>query len=245
MKNVKLFAGVVGVALIAAGCTGNNLPTSTNATGAGFQVSVSKNGTPVANKTVFLKQYNGVSEGSYGNSSRVANQTAKTDSQGIAFLQAPGDAVTAGGLFGVGYDAGDENAQNKSAATLTDEVQWFTTPAINLANKTGNRQTVSIDIGWAVNGFTPQNGANVTGKKVEFTLPAKQGATEYEVVVNQGTVAGSGTKAFSDKKATPSFTWNDASNGSYNYTGKFFTASGAAGIQASSANLVFNVTGAQ
>lgn len=244
MKNVKLFGAVVGVALLA-GCTGTGLPGQTTPTGAGFLVSVTKNGSPVANKTVFLKQYNSVAEGSYGNSTRVANQTARTDSNGTVFLQAPADAVAAGGLFGVGYDAGDENAQNKDASKLTDEIQWFTTPAINLATKTGQRQNVSIDIGWAIAGFTPQTGATVTGKEVKFTLPAKSGASEYEVVVNQGTVAGSGTKVFGEKGANPSFTWSNASNGQYNYTGKFFTASGVAGIQASSPVLVFTVAGAQ
>ena len=81
----------------------------------------------------------------------------------------------------------------------------------------------------------------ITGSagNVELSLPTKSGATDYEVLVNQGNVAGTGTKAFDEKNSTGKFTWTGASAGTYNYVGKFFTAAGMG--QASSSALVFTV----
>lgn len=245
MKTTQLFGAAVLVTTFAAGCTGQGLPTSTNPGDGNPAITgrITKDGQPVSGRTVFLKQFNGVSEGSYANATRVSGVTTQTRNDGTFTLTAPADAVTAGALFGVGYDAGDANAANKSAQTLTDEIQWFTSPAINLSTKTGKTANVNFDIGWAISGFNPSNGSVVNARTVNFTMPAKSGATRYEVIALNGNAAGTGTRAFSGDATTPSITWSNASNGTYNWTAKYFTGAGAGGVdlQASSPALVFTV----
>lgn len=236
-NSLKLGASLVAVAALAA-CTG--VPSTTNPgdmSEPGIQVSVFKNNQPQANVTVFLKKFNGVAEGSYSNGT-AEGTTAKTDSNGIAFLPVPAAAADSG-LFGAAYDISKEDATKVDAAKNPDQIQWFTTPAISLANKTGKRASVSIDIGWDTAAFSPKYGDSVNAGNVEFSLPTKSGATEYEVLVNQGNVAGSGSKAYDEKNATGKFTWTGASAGTYNYVGKFFTSAGMG--QASTSALVFTV----
>lgn len=248
---VKLLGFTVAAAAILAGCTGTGLPSGTTPNGQpGFTGRITKNGNAVSGRKVFLKVWTGATEGQFGGTS--SNQTsinATTDSNGNYFLPLSSDQVSNGGLFSVAYDASKTelggNANNVSAQNLTDEVQWFFSPPANVNNAAGKTVTVNFDLGWAINGFTPANGAAVSGKTVKFTLPAKAGATQYEVVVNNGSTAGSGSTAFDQKSATPSFTWDSASNGNYIYTAKVFTESGVSGVQASSPNLTFSVSGAQ
>lgn len=253
---VKLLGFTVATAAILAGCTGN-LPTNTG-TGdlskPGFTVTVTKNGQPVSGYNLFLKQFNNVSEGQFGNSSATGT-SVKTDSNGIAFVEAPQDAVNGGALFGVGYDAANTqfggNRDKVAQSNNTDEIQWFTTPAVNLNTKTGKRVSLNFDVAWATAGFSPANGGTVQGPNVTFQLAPKQGATKYEVVVSQGNVAGTGSPAApagSLTSATPSITWTGAKAGTYNYQAKAFLPSGMAGIdanQTASSWLVFSVTGAQ
>lgn len=237
---LKLTAALAAVAALAA-CTG--LPTGTtpgDLSEPGVLVTVVKNGQPQRDVTVFLKSFNGVAEGSYANSSRVGT-TAKTDSNGMALLKVDAAAAESG-LFGAGYDAADQDPAKKAASANADQVQWFTTPAIKLSNKTAKRANVTVDIGWDTAAFTPKNGATVDAGNVEFSLPTKAGATEYEVLVLKGNVAGSGEKAATiAKNGTGKFTWTGATAGQYNYTGKFFTTDGMGGLQASSSALLFTV----
>lgn len=246
---VKLLGFTVATAAILAGCTGN-LPTGTGAAGQpAFQGRVTKNNQPVQGRKVFLKVWNGSTEGTFsGTSSNRTDITATTDSNGQYSLPLTAEQVSAGGLFSVAYDAANTatggDANKASAANLNDEVQWFFSPPANLNTAPGKTINVNFDIGWAVNGFTPANGAAISGKEVKFAFPAKDGATKYEVLVNSGSTAGSGTKAFGDSGASPMFTWSNASNGNYIYTAKVFTQAGVSGVQASSPNLTFTVTGA-
>lgn len=249
---VKLLGFTVAAAAILAGCTGTGLPSGTTpgAGQPGFSGRITKDGNAASGRKVFLKVWNGSTEGTFtGTSSNQTSINATTDSNGNYFLPLSADQVSGGGLFSVAYDAANTavggDANKASAANLTDEVQWFFSPPANLNNAPGKTVTVNFDIGWAINGFTPSNGAAISGKEVKFIFPAKAGATEYEVLVNTGNTAGSGTRAFSQKGAAPTFTWSNASNGNYIYTAKVFTGSGVAGVQASSPNLTFTVSGAQ
>lgn len=253
MKNNLKLMGIATSATLAitllAGCPGTDLPTGTGQNLGDPQISgrVTKNNQPVEGRMVFLKKYLG-SEGSFANGSKVEGVTTKTDSAGRFTLPVPADAANAGGLFGVGYDATNADPKNISAGTLTDEIQWFTSPAINLANKTGKTVAVNFDVAWNTAAFQPSNGAAVQGPNVTFTLPEKMGATEYEIDVRQGTVAGTGTPAFSEKGTDRTFTWNGAANGNYIYQAKAFLTSGIAGItsnQAAAPWATFTVTGAQ
>jgi hypothetical protein len=247
---VKLLGFTVATAAILAGCTGN-LPTGTGTAGQpAFQGRITKNNQPVQGRKVFLKVWNSATEGTFsGTSSNRTEINATTDSNGQYSLPLTAEQVSAGGLFSVAYDASNTavggKAENVSAATLNDEVQWFFSPPANLNAAPGKTINVNFDIGWAVAGFTPSNGAAITGKEVKFAFPAKEGATKYEVLVNNGSTAGSGTKAFNESGASPMFTWSNASNGNYIYTAKVFTQAGVSGVQASSPNLTFSVTGAQ
>lgn len=247
---VKLLGFSIATAAFLAGCTGN-LPTNTGVAGQpAFQGRITKNNQPVSGRKVFLKVWNGSTEGTFtGTSSNRTDITATTDSNGQYSLPLTAEQVSGGGLFSVAYDSSNTaaggKAENVSAATLTDEVQWFFSPPANLNTAPGKTINVNFDIGWAITGFTPSNGAVVTGKSVDFRFPTKEGATEYEVRVNTGTTAGSGSTAFNQKGASPTFNWNGASNGSYTYTAKVFTQSGVSGVQASSPNLTFTVAGAQ
>jgi hypothetical protein len=248
---VKLLGFTVAAAAILAGCTGTGLPSGTTPNGQpGFSGRITKGGNAVSGRKVFLKVWSGATEGQFGGTS--SNQTsinATTDSNGNYFLPLTADQVSGGGLFSVAYDASKTelggNANNVSAANLTDEVQWFFSPPANLNNAPGKTVTVNFDIGWAISGFTPANGAAISGSDVTFTLPAKSGATQYEVVVNKGSTAGSGASAFDQKSSTPSIKWSGAAAGPYIYTAKVFTESGVSGVQASSPNLTFTVSGAQ
>jgi hypothetical protein len=257
--NAKLIGFTVVAAAIMAGCTGTGLPTTTTpgAGEPGFNVRITKNNQPLNGRTVFLKKYNNVSEGNFGNSDRVSGSATKTDSNGVAFLKADPAAVTAGALFGVGYDFANAefggDAKNVAASNLTDEIQWFTTPAINLSTKTGKTVSVNFDVAWNVAAFQPSNGAEISGTTVTFTLPPKMGATKYEVLVNKGNAAGTGSAATGAgagqlTSATPSITWSGVQPDTYNYQAKAFTASGVAGVgsdQLASPWSVFTVRGAQ
>jgi hypothetical protein len=252
----KLLGFSVVASAILAGCTGTGLPSGTTpgAGKPGFLVRVTKDNQPVSGKTVFLKKFNNVKEGDFGNSDKVSGSGVKTDSNGNAFVEAPADAVTGGALFGVGYDAANTDfggdSKNVAVSNLKDEIQWFTTPAVDLSTKTGKTASVNFDLKWATSGFTPADGGAVQGPKVTFQLTPKTGATKYEVVVNKGNVAGSGTSAAAGgslTSSTTSITWDNATAGDYTYQAKAFTTSGVAGVtdQQASPWLVFKVTGAQ
>ena len=254
---VKLIGFSVVAAALVAGCTGEGLPGGTGADPSvpGFTVTVTKNGAPVKDRTIFQKKFNNVQEGQFGNSDKVG-EGVKTNDQGIAFVPAPADAVSGGGLFGVGYDAANTqyggNANNVAQANLKDEIQWFTTPAYNLNDKTGKRVSTSFDIGWNTEGFQPSNGGTVTGPNVTFTLTEKQNATKYEVVVNKGNVAGTGSAATTTGALSgtgTTLTWNGAEAGTNNYQAKAFTPAGIAGVsfqdQMATPWLVFTVAGQQ
>ncbi|MFN3428462.1 MAG: hypothetical protein ACK46X_00760 [Candidatus Sericytochromatia bacterium] len=247
----KLLGITVVAAAILAGCTGSGLPSGTTPNGQpGFSGRVTKNGNAVNGRKVFLKIWNGATAGTFsGNSTNRTEINATTDSNGNYFLPLTTEQVSSGGLFGVAYDASNTavggSANAVSAANLTDEVQWFFSAPASLGTATGSTVNVNFDIGWAINGFTPSNGAVVSGKEVKFAFPTKTGATKYEVVVNSGSTAGSGSKVFGETGAAPTFTWPNAGNGNYVYTAKVFTDSGVSGVQASSPNLTFTVTGAQ
>jgi hypothetical protein len=250
---VKLLGISVAAAAILAGCTGTGLPSGTNPGGngqPGFSGRITKDGQAASGRKVFLKIWNGATAGTFsGNSTNRTEINATTDSNGNYFLPLTTEQVSAGGLFSVAYDSSNTavggNANNVSAGTLTDEVQWFFSPPADVNSAAGKTVTVNFDIGWAISGFTPKQGSAISGKEVKFSFPAKTGATKYEVLVNSGSTAGSGTRAFSDSGASPAFTWSNASNGNYVYTAKVFTEAGVSGVQASSPNLTFSVTGAQ
>jgi hypothetical protein len=215
-----------------------------------FQGRVTKHGQPVAGRTIFLKVWNGASEGTFGGvSSNRTEINATTDSNGQYTLPLTAEQVSAGGLFSVAYDAantatgGDPN--KVSAANMTDEVQWFFSPPASLNNAPYKTISVNFDIGWAINGFTPANGATLAGRSVTFAMPVKHGATKYEVLVNAGNIAGSGSRVFSEISTTPRITWNDATAGNYIYTTRIYTQEGVTGIMASSPNISFTVTNTQ
>lgn len=249
MKMMGIAASATVTVALLAGCPGTDLPTGTTPGAGQPEISgrITKNNNPVEGRTVFLKKFLG-DEGSFANGSKVEGVTAKTDSSGRFVLPVPADAANAGGMFGVGYDATNADPQNISAGTLTDEIQWFTSPAINLSTKTGKTVSVNFDLAWNVAAFSPSNGAAVQGPNVTFTLPEKSGATEYEIDVRKGKVAGTGASAFSEKKTERTFTWEGATAGDYIYQAKVFLPSGIAGItsnQAASPWTTFSVTGAQ
>lgn len=252
-NNVKLMgiatSATLSVALLA-GCPGTELPPGVGPTTGKPQITgrVTKNNNPVSGRTVFLKSFSGGSEGSFVGGSAVADKSVKTDSNGSFTIEVPADAVEAGGLFGVGYDISKEDAKKIAVTDNPDEIQWFTSPAINLKTKTGKSATINFDLAWNATAFSPANGAAVPAGKVTFTLAEKMDATEYEVTVNSGTVAGSGAKAFSGKSATKTIEWADAKAGDYVYQAKAFTPTGISGItsnQQASSWLTFKVTGAQ
>ncbi|HEY9723681.1 MAG TPA: hypothetical protein V6D47_16840 [Oscillatoriaceae cyanobacterium] len=254
-STTKLFAAVVFAAAFTAGCNGMGLPNQTgNTTDPGFTGSVTMNGSPASGVTVFLKQWNNGKAGTFnGTSGHVGTQyQTTTDSQGNYFLPVPKDAVTGGGLYGVGYDASLSDSTQKTADNNKNGVLWFTSPAYDLSSQTGNRVSVSFDTGWSAAAFSPANGASIqpTNGGIAFTLPSYPHATGYEVDITSGSVAGSGSAVDGSplKGTSPQLTWNNPSNGTYNYEAKVTTSSGMAGIadnQAASPYLVFTVTGAQ
>jgi hypothetical protein len=252
-NSMKLIAGTVLTLGFLAGCTGSNLPTATAGGGQpGFSGRVTKNNLGVADKTVWLKKYTG-KEGSLEGGSAVTGTGVKTDSNGQYFIPAPADAVSGGALFGVAYDATNTqfngNATAGDAGTNKDEVQWFSTPAVDLSTKSGKTANVSFDIGWASTGFTPAYGSVVSAPNVSFSLPTKEGATQYEVRIVTGKVIGSGSTVKTVSSATATgLTWEGATPGDYHYQAKVLLPAGIAGVtgsnQAASPELIFSVRAA-
>lgn len=262
MKNIKLFAGVAAVTVtLLAGCTGN-VPGQLGQPGQpGFSGRITKNNQGLPDRQVWLKRFSSGTEGTLTGGVAVEGTRVKTDSNGNYFIPAPADAVTAGALFGIGYDVANSSQGGDTtkldAKNLTDEIQWFSSPAYNLSTKSGNTVNVSFDVAWAISGFSPAYGSTVqaTNKTVTFTLPPKTGATEYEVTVNSGTAAGAGSLVAGAgntptlKGPNPTLTWPTAANGPYTYQAKAHMPNGVAGVsgnsQMASPWLVFTVAGAQ
>jgi hypothetical protein len=241
-KQVALTSLVLSAAVLTA-CTGT-LPSGTtiDPKQPGFNVRLTKNGAGVSGRTISLKSYNGATAGSYGSNFTVVNADIKTDSTGSAFVPVSSTAAAAGGLFGISYNAATGKEMNAAVKTAEnkDEIQWFNSKVYDLS-KTNTAQ-ISVDLAWDASKFTPADGSTVSDKEVKFMLPLYTGATEYEVIVNKGTVIGSGAKAFSDKSASNTITWSsDVVDGDYSYTAKVFTEAGQAGVQASSPVSVFTV----
>lgn len=256
----KLLASLVFVAAFTAGCTGMGLPNSTGGSGAnstdpGFTGSVTMNGSPASGVTVFLKQFNNGKAGTFNGTSGHVGGTqyqTTTDSNGNYFLPVPAAAATGGGLYGVGYDASLNDSTQKTADKNKNGILWFTSPAFDLSQQTGNRVAVSFDTGWSATAFTPANGTTVQPSNggITFTLPSYPHATGYEVDISSGNVAGTGTPANGSpiKGTSPQLTWSNPTNGTFNYEAKVTTPSGMAGVadfQAASPYLVFTVAGAQ
>lgn len=222
----------------AAGAAGG-IPTTTavDPTKPGFYGKVTKGGAGQADRVVWLKSYSG-SEGSLTGGVSQASTQVRTDSTGAFFIPAPKDAVDNGALFGIGYDVANVNyggdAQKITATANPSEVQWFSTPAFNLKTKTNNQVVVNFDIAWDVASFTPSNGAGVSAGTVDFKLASKAGATEYEVRVVSGKVAGSGSTVKTIQGSSPMLQWTGATAGDYNYQAKVMLPSGIAGVNAGS-----------